>query len=95
MRCGIGVALVKVLAAVEEKRQLIKKRPYGGTEVANLLKRLWVEQDGQGLVEYTLVVLLVAMVFWLGVKDSEIGGSLTKRWDKVVECVASPMSCSV
>ena len=30
-----------------------------------LLKRLEVEEDAQGLVEYTLIVVLVALVFWL------------------------------
>lgn len=30
----------------------------------NFLKRLRLEEDGQGLVEYTLVVVLVGLVFW-------------------------------
>lgn len=29
----------------------------------NLLKRLWREEHGQGLIEYTFVVLLVALSF--------------------------------
>ena len=29
----------------------------------NLFKRLLIEEDGQGLVEYTLIVVLVALVF--------------------------------
>jgi Flp pilus assembly pilin Flp len=33
-----------------------------------LLKRLLVEEDGQGLVEYTLIVVLVALVFWVAIK---------------------------
>lgn len=48
----------------------------------NLLKRLWHEEDGQGLVEYTFVVLLVALVFWMGVRDTNIskpGESLQLR----------------
>jgi Flp pilus assembly pilin Flp len=71
------------------------KRPYGGsTEMANLLKRLWTEEDGQGLVEYTLVVLLVALVFWLGVRDSGVGDSLANGWSKVIDCVTTPSTCS-
>ena len=35
-----------------------------------LLKRLVVEEEGQGLVEYTLIVLLVALVFWVAVKGT-------------------------
>ena len=33
-----------------------------------LLKRLVVEEEGQGLVEYSLIVLLVALVFWVAVR---------------------------
>jgi Flp pilus assembly pilin Flp len=32
-----------------------------------LFKRLLVEEEGQGLVEYTLIVLLVALVFWIAI----------------------------
>ena len=60
----------------------------------NVIKRLCMEEDGQGLVEYTLVVLLVALVFWIGVKNTEVGESLGKAWQKVMDCVTSPASCS-
>jgi Flp pilus assembly pilin Flp len=53
-----------------------------------------MEEDGQGLVEYTLVVLLVAFVFWIGVKNTEVGESLGNAWQKVMDCVTSPASCS-
>jgi len=42
----------------------------------DLLKRLVIEEDGQGLVEYTLIVVLVAPVFWLAIKNTDIGDSL-------------------
>ena len=32
-----------------------------------LFKRLLVEEEGQGLVEYTLIVVLVALVFWVAI----------------------------
>ena len=48
----------------------------------------------QGLVEYTFVVTLVALVFWLGVKDTAVGDSLAKNWAKVRDCVTAPFSCS-
>ena len=32
-----------------------------------LLGRLLVEDNGQGLVEYTLIVVLVALVFWVAI----------------------------
>ena len=58
------------------------------------LKRLCREEDGQGLVEYTFVVMLVALVFWMGVKDTAVGDALAKSWAKIVDCVNSPFSCS-
>lgn len=60
----------------------------------NLLKRLWREEHGQGLIEYTFVVLLVALSFWLGVRDTDIGASLANSLAKVADCVLSPFSCS-
>ncbi len=52
-----------------------------------LLKRLVVEEEGQGLVEYTLIVLLVALVFWLGIKNTNIGTSLANAWTNIKGCV--------
>jgi Flp pilus assembly pilin Flp len=60
----------------------------------NLIKRLCREENGQGLVEYTFVVMLVALVFWLGVKDTAVGDSLARNWAKVLGCVSSPFSCA-
>jgi Flp pilus assembly pilin Flp len=60
----------------------------------DLLKRLCTEEDGQGLVEYTFIVGLVALVFWLGVRDTQIGEQLGQLWVKVTDCVAAPFSCS-
>lgn len=60
----------------------------------NLIKRLCHEENGQGLVEYTFVVMLVALVFWLGVKDTAVGDSLARNWAKVLDCVSSPFSCA-
>jgi Flp pilus assembly pilin Flp len=58
-----------------------------------LLKRLLVEEDGQGLVEYTLIVVLVALVFWVAVKNTDIGNGLSSGWSKVTACVGTPASC--
>ena len=60
----------------------------------NLLKRLVREEDGQGLVEYTLVAVLVALVFWMGVRNTKIGNALASGWSKVHTCVTLPFSCS-
>ena len=58
-----------------------------------LMKRLLVEEDGQGLVEYTLIVVLVALVFWVAVKNTNIGNRLASGWSKVTACVGTPASC--
>lgn len=68
----------------------------GGKEVKssmNLLKRLWIEEDGQGLVEYTLIVVLVALVFWVAIKQTDIGSQLASGWSKVTACVGNPSGC--
>jgi Flp pilus assembly pilin Flp len=59
-----------------------------------LLKRLVVEEDGQGLVEYTLIVLLVALVFWVAIKSTNIGGELAAGWSNIAACVGDPTGCS-
>jgi Flp pilus assembly pilin Flp len=41
-----------------------------------LLGRLLVEDNGQGLVEYSLIVVLVALVFWVAIKNTNIGSGL-------------------
>jgi Flp pilus assembly pilin Flp len=60
-----------------------------------LLKRLWVEEDGQGLVEYTLIVVLVALVFWVAIKNTNVGNQLASGWSKVTSCVGDPSACDV
>jgi len=60
----------------------------------DLLKRLLREEDGQGLVEYTLVMVIVALVFWMGVRDTNVGTHLVNAWTKVTTCVTTPFSCS-
>ena len=60
----------------------------------NLLKRLLVEENGQGLVEYTLIVVLVALVFWVAIKETNIGDALASGWSKVSGCVITPTACT-
>ena len=59
----------------------------------NLLIRLLKGENGQGLVEYTLVVLLVALVFWVAIKNTGIGSSLDAGWSRILDCVTSPTTC--
>ena len=55
-----------------------------------LFKRLIVEEDGQGLVEYTLIVLLVALVFWVAIKNTNIGDTLSTSWQDIKDCLSNP-----
>lgn len=66
----------------------------GGESNMELLKRLYAEEDGQGLVEYTLIVVLVALVFWVAVKNTNIGDQLASGWSRVSDCVGNPSSCT-
>jgi Flp pilus assembly pilin Flp len=50
-------------------------------------KPLPAEEEGQGLVEYTLIVVLVALVFWVAIKSINIGSGLAAGWSKVTDCV--------
>ena len=59
-----------------------------------LFKRLIVEEDGQGLVEYTLIVLLVALVFWVAIKNTNIGSTLSSGWGNVNTCLSNPAGCT-
>ena len=59
----------------------------------NLRKKL-AQERGQGLIEYTLIVFFVALVLWLGVKNTNAGNVLTGHWNTITDCVGSPFSCS-
>jgi Flp pilus assembly pilin Flp len=65
-----------------------------GDEKMELLKRLMVEEDGQGLVEYALIVLLVVFVFWMAIKGTNIGSQLSDAWTKIGTCLENPTTCS-
>ena len=60
-----------------------------------LLKRLMIEEDGQGLVEYALIVLLVVFVFWVIIKNTNIGNQLSVLWSDIGSCLAAPTACTV
>jgi Flp pilus assembly pilin Flp len=66
----------------------------GGERIMELLKRLVVEEEGQGLVEYTLMVLLVVLVFWVAIRNTNIGGALTAAWTDVTNELNNPQGAS-
>ena len=59
-----------------------------------LLKRLMIEEDGQGLVEYALIVLLVVFFFWVTIKNTNIGNQLSASWSDIGSCLAAPTACT-
>jgi hypothetical protein len=50
-------------------------------------------QKGQALMEYTLLLMMVTMVFWVGIKNSDMSRELARAWSKVSDCVEVPMAC--
>jgi Flp pilus assembly pilin Flp len=50
-------------------------------------------QKGQALIEYTFLVMMVSMVFWIGIKNSELTQQLANAWSRVSDCVEVPMAC--
>ena len=48
-----------------------------------LLKRLMTEEEGQGIVEYALIVALVVFIIWIAVKASGIGNKVKDVFLKV------------
>ena len=50
-------------------------------------------QKGQALIEYTLLLMMVTMVFWVGIKNSDMSHELGRAWSRVSDCVEVPMAC--
>ncbi len=50
-------------------------------------------QKGQALIEYTLLLMMVTMVFWVGIKDADLTHQLSSAWSRVSDCVEVPMAC--
>ena len=47
-----------------------------------LLKRLWKEEEGQGMVEYGLILVLIAVVVIAALTD--IGSNLLTKFEEIV-----------
>ena len=48
-----------------------------------LLKRLVVEEEGQGLTEYALILGLVVLGIWVAVSQTNIGSNITNLFTAV------------
>lgn len=49
----------------------------------NMLKRLFVEEEGQNIVEYTLMIGLVVLVIWVAISAFNIPESASTIWSNV------------
>ena len=48
-----------------------------------MLKRLITEEEGQDVVEYTLMIGLVVLVLWIVINTTGIGASVSSIWTGV------------
>jgi Flp pilus assembly pilin Flp len=58
----------------------------------NLLAKLVADQEGQGVVEYTLMIGLVVLIIWTAVNATGVGDFLSARWDSVESIIAAEPS---
>ena len=54
-----------------------------------LLKRLVVEEKGQGITEYALILGLVVLAIWIAVSATDIGNEITGLFNRVGDQVGS------
>ena len=59
----------------------------------NLANNKFGTQSGQALIEYTLLLMMVTMVFWVGIKNSDLSQQMAVAWSRVSECVEAPVVC--
>ena len=62
--------------------------------MAQLLKRLMVEENGQGITEYALILGLVVLALFIAVTQSNIGGQVNALFGRVGTLVADCTSGS-
>jgi len=58
----------------------------------NMLKRLVVEEEGQNIVEYTLMIGLVVLIIWVAINTLGIDSSVQTIWSNVNQQLSSAAS---
>ena len=58
----------------------------------NMLKRLVVEEEGQNIVEYTLMIGLVVLIIWVAFNTLGIDSSVQTIWSNVNQQLSSAAS---
>ncbi len=56
----------------------------------DILKRLIVDEDGQGVIGYTLMVGLVVLVIWAAIFTFGIPAALGTLWSTVSDALNDP-----
>jgi len=64
----------------------------GGETRMNMLKRLLVEEEGQNIVEYTLMIGLVVLIIWVAINTLGIDSSVSTIWSNVNQQLSSAAS---
>lgn len=78
----------------------INRRSLLGNPVTNLYREsakkapAELERTEQGVVVYAVIVLLIAMVFWLAFKNMDVGTGLSNGWRTIASCVSNPATCT-
>jgi Flp pilus assembly pilin Flp len=57
----------------------------------NILVRLWKEEEGQDLLEYALLIVLVVLVAAAAINP--LGASIAAVYTKANTCIAPPYTC--
>ena len=84
----VAIALEKIWLVLANKLRQTKVN--GGMNLANEKKQA---QRGQALLEYTLLLMMVTMVFWVGIKNSDVSQQMAAAWSRVSDCVGAPAAC--
>ncbi len=58
----------------------------------DILKRLMFDEDGQGVIEYTLMVGLVVLALWAAVFLFDIPAAIGNLWSSVSTALNDPTS---
>lgn len=84
----VAIALGKIWLVSANKLRQAKVK--GGMNLANKKNQA---QRGQALIEYTLLLMMVTMVFWVGIKNSDMSQQMAAAWSRVSDCVGAPAAC--
>ena len=62
------------------------------TQMMNIMKRLWKEEEGQDLLEYALLIVLIVLVAAAAINP--LGTAIATVYTSANTCIATPASCT-